>query len=272
MVEKNAKIIEELRHKQANKECMNCHERGTTYVVMNLGIFVCSRCAGLHRELNHKVKGLGMCTFKNDEIEFIQKWGNEKAKEVWFHSYKKSLYPEPNPKDTPKMKDFMKAVYEFKRFCKSEKGDEDNDEDEEEDHKAAKKKIKKKTSGKVHEKTDEEKDKKDKRENKKSEEPIKEEPKKTEKKVINPQILEFNDILDTPAPLEVKQPEWASVPIPAPVPSVPTVNAASPPPRKLSEKIDQISKLYQEKQPSPPPVAPDNTSPDPFAALHGTFI
>ncbi len=43
----------------------------------NFGIFVCSKCAGLHRELNHKVKGIGMCVFSNDEVAFLQKWGNE---------------------------------------------------------------------------------------------------------------------------------------------------------------------------------------------------
>lgn len=48
----------------------------------NIGIFVCSRCAGLHRELNHKVKGLGLCTFSNDEVEFLSKWGNEVRVEI----------------------------------------------------------------------------------------------------------------------------------------------------------------------------------------------
>lgn len=50
---------------------------------MNYGIFVCSKCAGLHRELNHKVKGLGMCTFNKEELEFLEKWGNE----VRSHNY-----------------------------------------------------------------------------------------------------------------------------------------------------------------------------------------
>ena len=44
---------------------------------MNFGIFVCSRCSGLHRDLNHKVKGLGMCTFNNEEVALLTKMGNE---------------------------------------------------------------------------------------------------------------------------------------------------------------------------------------------------
>ena len=44
---------------------------------MNFGIFVCSRCSGLHRDLNHKVKGLGMCTFNSEEVAQLSKMGNE---------------------------------------------------------------------------------------------------------------------------------------------------------------------------------------------------
>jgi len=49
---------------------------------MNIGIFVCTRCAGLHRELHHKAKGLAVCVFNNDELAFLTKWGNEVSIEV----------------------------------------------------------------------------------------------------------------------------------------------------------------------------------------------
>lgn len=46
------------------------------YVVMNFGVFVCSGCAGIHRELNHKVKGISMSNFTPAEITFIEQNGN----------------------------------------------------------------------------------------------------------------------------------------------------------------------------------------------------
>lgn len=46
------------------------------YVVMNFGVFVCSTCAGIHREMTHKVKGISMCTFSADEIDMLTKNGN----------------------------------------------------------------------------------------------------------------------------------------------------------------------------------------------------
>ncbi len=61
-----------------------------------------------------------MCVFTNEEAEFLKKWGNENAAKVWLRNYKKSLYPEPNPKDTQKLKEYMKVVYDQKRFYAEE--------------------------------------------------------------------------------------------------------------------------------------------------------
>jgi hypothetical protein len=46
------------------------------YAVMNFGVFVCSTCAGTHREINNKVKGLSMCTFSEAELKNLAQNGN----------------------------------------------------------------------------------------------------------------------------------------------------------------------------------------------------
>jgi hypothetical protein len=46
------------------------------YAEMKFGVFLCSTCAGLHREINNKVKGLSMCTFNQAELDTLQKYGN----------------------------------------------------------------------------------------------------------------------------------------------------------------------------------------------------
>ena len=45
--------------------------------MMDFGVFVCSTCAGIHREMTHKVKGFAMCNFNDKEIEVLTKNGNE---------------------------------------------------------------------------------------------------------------------------------------------------------------------------------------------------
>jgi len=44
---------------------------------MQYGTFVCSKCAGIHRESNTKVKGIGVCNFDDKEIVFLNKMGND---------------------------------------------------------------------------------------------------------------------------------------------------------------------------------------------------
>lgn len=44
---------------------------------MTYGTFVCSKCAGIHRESNTKVKGIGVCNFSDKEIEVLTKIGND---------------------------------------------------------------------------------------------------------------------------------------------------------------------------------------------------
>jgi len=45
--------------------------------VLDFGVFVCSACSGIHREMTHKVKGIGMSTFNDKDIELLTANGNE---------------------------------------------------------------------------------------------------------------------------------------------------------------------------------------------------
>jgi hypothetical protein len=64
--------VKEMRNKQYNKSCFDCHEKGVNYVVTDLGTFVCSTCSGIHRQLNNKVKGLGMSNFTQKDVEKLR--------------------------------------------------------------------------------------------------------------------------------------------------------------------------------------------------------
>jgi hypothetical protein len=59
---------------------------------MDFGVFLCSACAGIHREMCHKVKGIGMCNFSEKEIEFLLANGNEVSLYYYFvYSYYKFI-------------------------------------------------------------------------------------------------------------------------------------------------------------------------------------
>ena len=93
----NTNKVEEMRLLNDNKKCFDCHEKvtsklietvllillcqGTTYVVLEFGIFVCSTCSGIHREMSHKgVKGVAMSNFTDKDVEGLQQKGNSVRK------------------------------------------------------------------------------------------------------------------------------------------------------------------------------------------------
>lgn len=57
---------------------------GPRFASTNLGTFICTRCAGLHRRLGvhvTKVKSISHDAWTADQVQFMQQTGNKKAKE-----------------------------------------------------------------------------------------------------------------------------------------------------------------------------------------------
>ena len=107
------------------------------YCVMNFGIFVCSACSGIHREMSHKVKGISMSEFNDAEIKILTENGNTVAQSKIMAKWKPKRDPEPEKKDVARMKDWFRLKYVEKRFTQSE---ESSDSDENTKKKRSKKK------------------------------------------------------------------------------------------------------------------------------------
>jgi hypothetical protein len=61
--------------------------------------------------MNHKVKGVGMSTFNDQDVEKLNKFGNEIAYAEIMAEHNSKLYPEPEKKDIAKLKEFFKLKY-----------------------------------------------------------------------------------------------------------------------------------------------------------------
>ena len=122
--------LNQIKMRPSNKTCFDCGEKGTTYACINFGTFICSRCAGLLRELNYKVKGISVSIFTEKEVEQLDKIGNENAKKVWMAKFKGDEDRLPNPKDSDEVKRFLIDKYNDKKYYKKKKK-KDDDEDEE---------------------------------------------------------------------------------------------------------------------------------------------
>ena len=63
--------------RKSKKKTLNINFKGTTYVVINFGTFVCTRCSGIHRDLSNKVKGIGVSNFSDAELALLNRMGND---------------------------------------------------------------------------------------------------------------------------------------------------------------------------------------------------
>ncbi|GLT67341.1 hypothetical protein SLA2020_396570 [Shorea laevis] len=109
---KHRKILESLLKLPENKECADCKAKGPRWASVNLGIFICMQCSGIHRSLGvhiSKVRSATLDTWLPEQVAFIQSMGNEKANSYWEAEL-------PPNYDRVGIENFIRAKYEEKRW------------------------------------------------------------------------------------------------------------------------------------------------------------
>lgn len=75
--ERNERIVRGLLKLPPNRRCINCDGLGPQYVCTSFWTFICISCSGIHREFTHRVKSVSMSKFTRQEVEALQKGGNQ---------------------------------------------------------------------------------------------------------------------------------------------------------------------------------------------------
>ncbi|XP_047336382.1 ADP-ribosylation factor GTPase-activating protein AGD5-like [Impatiens glandulifera] len=110
---KHRKILEGLLKLPENRECADCKTKGPRWASVNLGIFICMQCSGIHRSLGvhiSKVRSATLDTWLPEQVSFIQSIGNEKANSYWEANI-------PPNYDRVGLENFIRAKYEDKRWA-----------------------------------------------------------------------------------------------------------------------------------------------------------
>ena len=69
--------------------------QGPGQVCLDYSTFVCMTCAGVHREFQHKCKGISMSKWTLEEVKLIENGGNEKDRATYLALWDPSKIPPP---------------------------------------------------------------------------------------------------------------------------------------------------------------------------------
>ncbi|GMR61664.1 hypothetical protein PMAYCL1PPCAC_31859, partial [Pristionchus mayeri] len=109
-------LVLALLKEEENKYCADCDGKQPRWASWNLGVFICIRCAGIHRNLGvhvSKVKSVNLDSWTAEQCQSMRVMGNAKAKAVY-----EAELPEHfrRPQTDQQLESFIRAKYEHKRY------------------------------------------------------------------------------------------------------------------------------------------------------------
>ncbi|KIW42755.1 uncharacterized protein PV06_06270 [Exophiala oligosperma] len=117
---RNERELHELLSLPGNSTCADCGAKNPAWASWNLGIFLCMRCASLHRKLGthiSKVKSLSMDTWSNDQVESMKRHGNNEVNKVYNPKNKKPDMPLDADEVDSAMERFIRKKYQEKSLA-----------------------------------------------------------------------------------------------------------------------------------------------------------
>ncbi|XP_059089568.1 stromal membrane-associated protein 1-like [Tigriopus californicus] len=103
-----------------NKYCVDCDSKGPRWASWNLGMFLCIRCAGIHRNLGvhiSKVKSVNLDSWTPVQVASMQLMGNSRARAVYEANLPDGFI---RPQNDQALEQFIRAKYEKKKYIAQE--------------------------------------------------------------------------------------------------------------------------------------------------------
>uniref|UniRef100_S4R8S2 Small ArfGAP 1 n=1 Tax=Petromyzon marinus TaxID=7757 RepID=S4R8S2_PETMA len=114
--EQHQALLVAMLREEDNKYCADCEAKGPRWASWNLGVFVCIRCAGIHRNLGvhiSRVKSVNLDQWTPEQIQNIQEMGNRKARRLYEANLPDSFR---RPQSDHAVEIFIREKYEKKKY------------------------------------------------------------------------------------------------------------------------------------------------------------
>jgi len=109
-------LLTKMLQDEDNKYCVDCDSKGPRWASWNLGIFLCIRCAGIHRNLGvhiSKVRSVNLDSWTPIQVSSMQQMGNSRGRAVY-----EARLPEDfrRPQSDQQMDTLIRSKYEKKKY------------------------------------------------------------------------------------------------------------------------------------------------------------
>jgi len=112
--------LNKLLQDEDNKYCVDCDAKGPRWVSWNIGIFLCIRCAGIHRNLGvhiSRVKSVNLDSWKPEQVVALEQMGNSRARAVYEANVPDNFR---RPQTDSALETLIRAKYEQKKYIAKE--------------------------------------------------------------------------------------------------------------------------------------------------------
>jgi len=113
-------ILADLLKDDDNKYCVDCDSKGPRWASWTLGIFLCIRCAGIHRNLGvhlSRVKSVNLDSWTPQQVAMMKEIGNSRGRAIYEANLEDNFR---RPQTDSALEQFIRAKYEHKRYIAKE--------------------------------------------------------------------------------------------------------------------------------------------------------